>query len=38
MAKNDFEEKNMLSYVYTTKESLAYDLDKKKEAVINVIK
>ena len=33
----DFEENNILSYVYTTKDHKAYEYDKKKEQLISLI-
>jgi hypothetical protein len=35
--RKDFDEKNMLSYVYTIKANKAYDYDKKKEDIIGLI-
>jgi hypothetical protein len=35
--KKDFDDHNMLSYVYTIKANKAYDYDKKKEDVIGLI-
>lgn len=35
--RKDFDDQNMLSYVYTIKANKAYDYDKKKEDVIGLI-